>query len=338
MQPHQLKDLLDKHARGECTPEEERLIIDWYERIGQGEPLEGDEQEMNVRAEALWESINPHPVIKPLWPRLLLRSAAVIIPLMAFAAVFMTRDAITQFFTRTASSETKVASDLPAFYHNESRVSRRIILPDSSEVVLQPASEIRLADHYGSTTRELHLKGEAFFDVTRDPERPFLVYANEVVTRVLGTSFNIKAYEEDKEITVAVKTGKVSVYTNKRQTSGQMAQAKEVVLTPNQQIVYHRFREVVTKKLVEKPEIILPDSKLFRMHFDNAPVAEIFRVLSKNYGVEIRYDANLLRNCRLTTSMSDEGLYERIEVICRAIGASYAVSDDAAITIESKGC
>lgn len=338
MRPHDLQELLDKHSRGECTPEEERLIMDWYERIGQGEQSDGDEHAMDLKAEALWERINPQPVTRPLWPRILLRSAAVIIPLIAFAALFLTRGAVTQFFTGVRPIETTVASDLPTFYRNESLVSQRIILPDSSEVVLQPASEIRLADHYGSTTRELHLKGEAFFDVTRDPDRPFLVYANEVVTRVLGTSFNIKAYEDDKEVTVAVKTGKVSVYTNKREASGELAQAKEVVLTPNQQIVYHRFREVVSKELVEKPEIIIPDSRLFRMHFDNAPVAEIFRVLSKNYGVEIRYDANLLRNCRLTTSMSDEGLYERIEVICRAIGASYAVSNDAAITIDSKGC
>ncbi|HEU5147810.1 MAG TPA: FecR domain-containing protein [Chryseosolibacter sp.] len=337
MRPHQLQHLLDKYSRGECTPEEEQLISDWYDRIGADEQFDDKAEESHFTANEIWQHINPSPEDRPLWPRILLRSAAVVIPLIALASLFLTRDTISQLIT-TSPSEAPHASALRTFYNNESTVPRRIVLPDGSKVELQPASEIRLADHYGNTTRELHLKGEAFFDVSRDPERPFLVYANEVVTRVLGTSFSVKAYEGDKEITVAVKTGKVSVYTNKHEASGQLAQAKEVVLTPNQQIVYHRFREVVSKQLVEEPQIILPDSKLFRMHFDNAPVTEIFEELSKNYGVEIRYDAKVLRHCRLTTSMFDEGLYERIEVICRAIGASYAVSSDAAITIKSKGC
>ena len=87
----------------------------------------------------------------------------------------------------------------------------------------------------------------------------------------------------------------------------------------------------------EKPEIILPNSNLFRMQFENEEVAEIFEVLKENYGVEILYDKAMLNNCRLTTSMSDEGLYERIQVICKAIGASYSVKD-AVISIESNGC
>lgn len=336
MLPQQLQDLLNKHSRGDCTPEEEQLIIDWYDRIGENEHPEVDGAEIHRTAECIWNNINPRPVGKPLWPRVLLRSAAVIIPLVACASLFITRDSISELIT-TAPTEPLLENQVSTLYSNESHVSRRIALPDGSEVVLQPASEIRLADNFGNATRELHLKGEAFFDVTRDPQRPFLVYSNEVVTRVLGTSFNVRAYEGDKEITVAVKSGKVSVYTNK-QAPGQLTQANEVVLTPNQQIVYHRFREVVSKQLVEEPEIILPHSQLFMMQFENAPVAEILEVLEQNYGVEIRYDGNDLRHCRLTTSMSDEGLYERIEVICKAIGASYAVSDDAAITISSKGC
>jgi transmembrane sensor len=111
----------------------------------------------------------------------------------------------------------------------------------------------------------------------------------------------------------------------------------EVILTPNQQLVYHREKKVASRQLVANPEIILPNSDLFNMKFENAQVEEIFHVLEENYGVEIRYDKDALKNCRLTTSMSDEGLYERIEIICRAIGASYSC-DEAVITIRSNGC
>jgi hypothetical protein len=223
--------------------------------------------------------------------------------------------------------------------HNRGTIPRKVRLSDGSVVILQPSSEITIADDFGGINREVRLKGEAFFRVTRDTSKPFVVYSNEVVTRVLGTCFNVRAYESDREITVAVKSGKVSVYAGKSKTSSNHKnhKAKEVILTPNQQIVYHRISEEVFKKLVEKPEIILPNSNLFRMQFENAEVAKIFAVLEENYGVDIRYDKDLLNNCKLTTSMSDEGLYERIEVICKAIGASYSISD-AVITIRSNGC
>ena len=103
-------------------------------------------------------------------------------------------------------------------------------------------------------------------------------------------------------------------------------------------MIYHRELEALSKGLVEKPEIILPNSDLFHMKFENEDVSEILDVLQENYGVVIRYDKDLLSHCKLTTSMSDEGLYERIEVICKAIGASYTLDDGAVITIKSNGC
>lgn len=184
----------------------------------------------------------------------------------------------------------------------------------------------------------MYLSGEAFFNVKRNEDRPFLVYSNEVVTQVLGTSFTIKAYEHEKEITVAVKTGKVSVYANPpgKLMTGATGQ-KAVILAPNQQIVYNRRNSIVVKQLVKEPEIILPNSNLFKMRFDEVPVTKIFKVLEENYGVEIVYDEEALKKCTLTTAMSDEGLYQRIEVICKAIKAEYTVTE-AVIFIKSPGC
>jgi len=93
----------------------------------------------------------------------------------------------------------------------------------------------------------------------------------------------------------------------------------------------------VVKQLVEDPQIILPQSKLFKMSFDEVPVTKIFKVLEENYGVDIVYDEEALKRCTLTTAMSDEGLYQRIEVICKAIKAEYTV-DEAVIYIKSRGC
>lgn len=321
-----------------CTPEEEQLIIDWYNNIGQNpsEERHPDSEEIADVQGRVWAALNPNPFRKKNWMLLLSRAAVVTIPLLAGAIFYFNRQSIDELVLPRTESLTSQGESI---FVNEGASVLRIPLSDGSEVALQPSSKIILAKDYGKSSRELQLKGEAFFQVNPDAERPFVVYSNELTTKVLGTSFNIRAYEDAGEITVAVKTGRVSVYTNGEKTEGANASNyHEVILTPNQKVVYHRDREVVLKQLVEKPEVILPNSNLFHMQFENEAVSTLFEVLEENYGIEIRYDKALLSNCRLTTSMSDEGLYERIEVICKAIGASYAIDDDAAITITSNGC
>src|SRR5690606_22977878 len=110
------------------------------------------------------------------------------------------------------------------------------------------------------------LRGEALFDVERDTLRPFYVYAGDVVTKVLGTSFTVRAIESDKKITVAVKTGKVSVSTKPGVSVNQSS--SEVILTPNQKAVYDSEVTRVKKEFVEKPEVILPKPTIFKMKYE----------------------------------------------------------------------
>ena len=73
------------------------------------------------------------------------------------------------------------------------------------------------------------------------------------------------------------------------------------------------------------------------MKYDEAPVIKIFQVLEENYGIDIVYDENVLSGCSLTTLMNNEGLFERIKIICEAIGAEYEVNGTD-IIIKSTGC
>lgn len=340
MKSHEFKELLDKFSRGECSPEEEKLVQAWYDSIG------GPRQERLTSVDKdsieanLWLKINPGSSDPE-------RSFAFYLTRIAAAILLLTMAALGAYTTVHNRSLVKqdVASgnDRPQFDGTFTRISNNktspseITLEDGSRVILEPKSEIRFIKKFSTQKREVYLSGEAFFNVKRDIHRPFLVYSNEVVTQVLGTSFTIKAYEQDKDITVAVKTGKVSVYPNPRRERITQASHKAVILSPNQQMVYDRRNEKVVKQLVGDPQIILPQSNLFKMSFDEVPVAKIFKVLEENYGIDIEYDEEALRKCTLTTAMSDEGLYQRIEVICKAIKAEYIV-DDAVIIIKSRGC
>jgi transmembrane sensor len=101
--------------------------------------------------------------------------------------------------------------------------------------------------------------------------------------------------------------------------------------------VYNTIDENFSRKIVDDPQIILEKPTLFAMNYDATPVAEIFKVIEENYGIDIVYNEQVLSGCSLTTSMAEEGLYERIEIICQAIGAKYEMKD-AKILITSDGC
>lgn len=340
MQPSQLQELLDKYAQGECSPEEIALIHDWYDRIGQSDAVHNEAPAEDIAAGGrIWAAVNPTPLPERKKLSWLSRAAIISIPLLACVAFYFNRSSIVSF-TAPAALHPLTADPGQRKFVNPGETPLKILLADGSKVILKAASELFVDQDFGKSLREVRLEGAAYFVVEPDPERPFVVISNEVVTKVLGTSFSVQAYDSESEITVAVRTGRVSVYTGGIDDAGREAvpAEKEVILTPNQKMVYYRALEKVSKGLVEKPEIVLPNSNLFRMQFEDAEVTRIFDVLAENYGVDIRYDRRMLEQCRLTTSMSDEGLYERIEVICKAIGASYSIGDDAVITIKSNGC
>jgi hypothetical protein len=217
---------------------------------------------------------------------------------------------------------------------NPEKTPRKVALNDGSFVILQAGSELRFPEIFDDK-REVYLTGEAFFEVARDTTRPFLVYSDEIVTKVLGTSFSIKAYAEEDEIVVAVKTGKVSVFTQDDHEKPVKQIRQEVILTPNQQAVYDRKADRVVKKLADNPQIIEQHPSL-KMHYTNTPVVEIFEAIEKSYGVEIQFNQEVLAGCTLTTDMAEEGLYERIAIICHALGAQYKVQETS-IVIETQG-
>lgn len=221
---------------------------------------------------------------------------------------------------------------------NRSRQTQTVILSDGTKVKLSPGSNIRYTEDFNRTDRTVILEGEAFFDVARNPERPFLVLSNGLVTRVLGTSFMVSS--NDREVTVSVKTGRVEVlsqesYDRMRDTEARLSTA--MVLKPNQKAVFFKKEASLTRSLVEDPVIVNPSARPATLSFDNTPAAEVFERLADAYNIEIIYDRDTFSQCRLTVSLEDEQLFEKLEVICKTFNADYRLSD-AKILIEGKGC
>jgi ferric-dicitrate binding protein FerR (iron transport regulator) len=204
-------------------------------------------------------------------------------------------------------------------------------LPDQSTVILQPRGRVRYAQTFAPDKREVFLEGEAFFEVTKNPHRPFLVYAGKLVTKVLGTSFHVAADPRDPHVTVRVKTGRVSVFTD---TTG----APAVVLAPNQQAVYRAADARVVQSEAgtagEALPVPVPDTDFA---FRDTPVTTALAKMEKAYSIPITYEAGALKGCNITASFTDEPFAVKLDLICRTIGVTYRIEADRAV-ITGKGC
>jgi transmembrane sensor len=211
-----------------------------------------------------------------------------------------------------------------------------ITLEDKSTILLQPNAMVNYPLHFRTSTREVILKGEAFFQVAKDPSRPFYVYSNGCTTKVLGTSFNVKVDDIKKQVIVDVRSGRVSVF--KGTAVPDMDPEKTgLVLLPNQQVIYDENAESLTRKLVEVPHRV-PDAAVQKnIHFDERSVTEILKTIEQLYGINILFSEDQLSNCFITTTLTDEPLYDQLTVICKTIGANYK-EVDAHILIEAPGC
>lgn len=214
-----------------------------------------------------------------------------------------------------------------------------ILLSDGSTVVLQPNSSIQYPYTFQQDVREVHLEGEAFFEIAKDIQRPFLVYANDLVTKVLGTSFSVRAYDSEPNVIVEVRSGKVSVFPQVKEAKKadvENPRKEGLVLTPNQQAVYTKEDSKLVKSLFENPTLLSTPEKQY-FEFTDARMKDVFKAIEESYGVQIVYDEEAMVNCFLNASLTNESLQEKLRLICRATNASYEIMDTH-IIVYGKGC
>lgn len=342
-------ELLSRYLKGETTPEETTAVDQWYSSIQDGPDDVSllDPLEFNFVQNKLFDRITSTIQIPSkqtplqdhkssaffLTSPFRLAAAITAIAVIGLGAILFINQKGLPSLQREQISLFR--SSVKKTVNNTSGI-RRVMMEDGTVITLKPNSSIEYPETFAHDERKILLNGEAFFDVSKDKNRPFVISTSELRVKVLGTSFNVVAYDGAKEISVAVKTGKVSVAKSKRKIAPEPDE-DEVILTPNQEVVYNTAEDLFSKKLVAKPELVLEKPTLFETQYDGAPVVKILSVLEENYGINIQYDEEVLSNCILTTSMAEEGLYERIQIICKAIGAEYEIND-ASIIIKSNGC
>ena len=173
-----------------------------------------------------------------------------------------------------------------------------ICLPDGSIVRLNAASEISYPEQFTDSMRQVSLKGEAFFDVTENPDKPFLVNTDGLITKVLGTSFNINAFMENEAIEVVLASGKVEI-----QKSNQLL----TTLLPGEEIIYDNRSHSYRKQMADIEKTLAWKNNL--VIFDKASSSEIFAYLERWYGVEFVIDKKVISGqWRFSGRYQDESL------------------------------
>lgn len=203
--------------------------------------------------------------------------------------------------------------------YNPKGTRSAIVLPDGSKVWLAADSRLKYPRHFAGNRRNLYLEGEAFFEVTRNPQKPFVVQLETGAVRVLGTSFDIKSYKSNPEITTSVATGKVAFippHSDGHDT---------VFLTPNKKAIYHTKLGKTTVKetdaLADKAWI---DGILL---FDALTLEEIAVTLERYYGKTVQFKDKQVKGYRYTGKFANNSPAEILHYLSKTKVFTYTVSD-----------
>ncbi|MDD2951621.1 MAG: DUF4974 domain-containing protein [Parabacteroides sp.] len=192
-------------------------------------------------------------------------------------------------------------------------------LPDGTKVWLNSCTTLEYAENYGHSNRDIYLDGEAYFEVAKNKELPFVVKTNGIDVKALGTAFNISAYMEDSQLTTTLFNGKVAVQpTLNRQ---------EVLLEPNQVAVYYKSRN--------KIEVMPYNKKQFAqwrggfLSFEMMYLQDITKLLERNYNVVFHYENQGIKKLKFSGSFrNNEDLSEILNVIRTNTGINYQIIKD----------
>lgn len=248
-----------------------------------------------------------------------------------------------QYFIATDKNKVSVNEPvLPADNYMIERVNKSddpllISLPDNSSVLLSKNSGLRYPRQFNGDSRNIFLEGTAFFEVTKDPGKPFYVNAGKIIAKVLGTSFEISTIQSGKQISVIVKSGTVSIYSNTGQSEDHRDKQPNVILTQHEQFIFRDDASQIQHTRLDSVSIEalkVPDTYL---KFKATPASEVFRSLARVYGVQIDFENAEIGDCSVTASFTDEPFPLKLDLICRSIGVRYEIVNDQ-VTITGNGC
>lgn len=211
---------------------------------------------------------------------------------------------------------------------------RLVALPDGSKVWLNRHSTLEYAADFSRSGREVELTGEAFFEVQKDPAHPFTVLSAASRTRVLGTSFNVRAYAAEDSVEVSVVTGKVA-FASRR------SHQDSVLLLPGQRGVLLALEQDTKPVPVRQTATADANFRAWQtdeLVFDNASLSHVIRTLRTTFGTNILVADKALLKCRFTGTFRQPNPAQVLQVVSVATNATLAGDAVNGYILGGQGC
>ncbi|MDN5214998.1 FecR domain-containing protein [Fulvivirgaceae bacterium BMA12] len=307
-----LKTLFERFLKDQCSPEEVKELYAYIKE-------KSVSSELDPLLEDVWSKIETYPTLDDDHRRYLLKKIksrtekeksgrrwrlplkiAAVASVVVVAVILSMPKAVRQAKTDTDTITKTTQPGQRALY----------ILPDGSSVSLNAGSAITFPKKFDNNNRAVVLEGEAFFDIVRNPKQPFIVASAGIKTKVLGTSFNIRAYQgENIEVTVA--TGKVEVESLDKSAADD---SESVLLSANEQAVYNHANGSITQSTVDIRKYLAWHSK--ELILENISVKDAILMLEKRFDQKIILSDREVGNCIIRRARYEK---ESLETILKGL-------------------
>ena len=221
-----------------------------------------------------------------------------------------------------------------------------LVLPDGTQVWLNASSKLDYTKDYGYKIREVTLSGEAYFDVVKNAEKPFIIHTSKMDIKVLGTAFNVKCYPGEKTTETSLVRGSIEVTMKDRQEKI-MLKPNEKLIINNEEIKQDKKTESVkqAQSVIQKPIILLSHLTLLqkdntiietawvqnRFVFVSETFEDVALKMERWYSVHIEFANETVKTARLTGNFEKETIVEALNALQLTTKFSYTIKNNIVI-------
>ena len=314
------KELLEKFSNSECSEFERKIVMSWfvenqYDISLKGsvrsqfyELLENDESELDLfEIKSLLDKVHHKINVRKFnserikqGKRLFIRLSKVA-AILFFPLIIATLILSVNYLQKPTEGLVEIVTPPAARIH--------FTLPDGSSGWLNSESVLSYSASLNGKERIVELKGEGYFDIAKNPNRPFIVKSSNIEVKVIGTKFNINAYPEDSDVEITLQSGKVEVYGIKD------SKTKIAQLIPGEQITIPKtnIKHALKTKVSDTKHFTgwIEDLLIFR----GEPMEDVAKKLSRWFNVDVKLQGDELKDYKLHATFHQESLEEILKLI-----------------------
>ncbi len=337
------RKIVEKFFNNQATPGETRKVLEWFETPeGQQylrERLDVDEDLMDRRElREMVPELDSDQVYRSIRQRIkkserapVKKRADWLGPFIKTAAAILVLVSASLFYLMHSQYEAEQAAvQEPVHFQTGEEQHREVTLGDGTMVRLNSNSEMTVSAGFMKGSREITLSGEAYFDVEHDPERPFIIHANQSSIEVLGTAFNVRSLKEGDNVQVAVVEGMVSF---KNAASEEEGEQLSVILSKGQ----YGYMDI-SRRTILVDDLAVENYlawKHGRLIFDDLTLTQVCTQLNRLYDAVCSFETEEIAERSLTANFSDDSLEKALDVIAMSLGLEYEKDEQQVMWIRS---